>query len=83
MEFVSSASVRWQCRRGMLELDILLLPFVDKVYETLAVDQQQDFIELLGYQDQELFAWFIGRSEPESSKLRAIVQLIREGAWKG
>ena len=32
----SKARLRWACRRGMLELDVLFRPFVDEAYDDLS-----------------------------------------------
>lgn len=67
----------WGSRRGMLELDLVLMPFVEKVYPTLAVEDQQRYQQLLLEQDQDLFAWFLKRQDPQDPDLLKIVQLIR------
>jgi antitoxin CptB len=72
----STPSIRWQCRRGMLELDMLLLPFFDTVYETLAVEQKKAFIDLLAFPDQEIYTFLMGRQIPDSLALQSIVQRI-------
>ena len=67
----------WGSRRGMLELDLVLMPFAEKVYPTLALEDQQRYEKLLLEQDQDLFAWFLKRQDPEDPELLKIVQLIR------
>jgi antitoxin CptB len=79
----STPSIRWQCRRGMLELDMLLLPFFDTVYETLAVEQKKAFIDLLAFPDQEIYAFLIARQIPDSLALKSIVQSIRGFSQQG
>lgn len=73
--------VRWQCRRGMLELDILLLPFVDKCYSALSAEQQETFVQLLKQTDQELYLWLLGRAVPPTAAFVSIVKLICEKRW--
>lgn len=68
----------WASRRGMLELDLVLLPFLENVYFTLDEVDQQRYIRLLDEQDQDLFAWFMRRSDPEDPELMRIVQIIRD-----
>jgi len=70
------ARLKWACRRGMLELDVLFMPFVDDVYEGLSFDDRQTFERLLTCQDPELFAWFMGHEECKDDKLNAMVQFI-------
>jgi antitoxin CptB len=72
----SAASIRWQCRRGMLELDMLLLPFFDRVYESLDIEQKKVFIDLLAFSDQELYGYLIGLEIPISPKLQSMIQHI-------
>lgn len=79
----STPSVRWQCRRGMLELDMLLLPFFDIVYESLGLEQKKAFIDLLAYPDQELYGFLIVRQKPDSPALQSMVQRIREFVPQG
>ncbi|EIC22847.1 FAD assembly factor SdhE [Thiorhodovibrio frisius] len=69
--------LRWQCRRGMLELDLLLSGFVDQCYAQLSSAEQADFVRLLQCQDQRLHDWLIGHTEPEDSALRALIERIR------
>ncbi|MCW8127548.1 succinate dehydrogenase assembly factor 2 [Microbulbifer halophilus] len=68
----------WGSRRGMLELDLVLLPFLENVYETLEPEDQRRYQKLLEEQDQDLFAWFLRRTDPEDPELKRIVQIIRD-----
>ena len=72
----NKARLRWACRRGMLELDVLLMPFVEDAYEYLSNQQQLDFERLLECQDPELFAWFMGHEICEDKELNEMVQRI-------
>jgi antitoxin CptB len=49
----------WHCRRGMLELDVLLLPFCREEYLSLSAADQAKFVDLLECEDPDLFAWFM------------------------
>ena len=51
---------KWQCRRGMLELDLLLNNFVDKGIDTLSEKETKSFELLLSYPDQTLLGFIIG-----------------------
>lgn len=77
----NNVHIRWQCRRGMLELDLLLLDFFDHSYHLLSAEEQKDFIALLAFSDQQLYGWLIGRDEPLST-LSTIVKKIREALWR-
>lgn len=68
--------LRWQCRRGMLELDHLLDRFLDLGYRDLSPAERIDFVRLLGEQDQRLSDWFMSRAEPPDVPLRDLVRRI-------
>lgn len=73
---VNKARLKWACRRGMLELDVIFMPFVDKAYDDLAEEHKRVFERLLTCQDPELFAWFMGHEECDDPELKEMVQLI-------
>lgn len=72
----------WGSRRGMLELDLVLLPFLDNVYPTLAQADKERYWRLLECEDQDMFAWFLKRQDPEDKELLHIVQIIRDNTGK-
>lgn len=69
--------LKWASRRGMLELDLLLLPFVEQIYPQLSGEDQARFQRLLACEDQDLFRWLLDREEPEDPDLARIVAVIR------
>lgn len=66
----------WHSRRGMLELDVLLVPFLQEAYSALGKDDQARYRQLLECEDQDMFGWFMQRSEPEDPDLKRIVRII-------
>lgn len=68
--------MRWAARRGMLELDLVLEPFVVARYGQLSASDRNCFQRLLQCEDQDLFAWFMQRRQPEDEELAAIVSQI-------
>ncbi|MEJ2362745.1 MAG: succinate dehydrogenase assembly factor 2 [Gammaproteobacteria bacterium] len=70
--------VRWQCRRGMLELDALLGDFVDQHYRALSESQRNSFRVILEYPDQMLFDYFFGDSVPIDKDVADVIQWIRQ-----
>jgi antitoxin CptB len=66
----------WHCRRGMLELDVLLLPFCREVYLTLSSEDQAKFVDLLECEDPDLFAWFMQHQVSENPNHDYMVKLI-------
>jgi antitoxin CptB len=75
-ELMSKSRLRWACRRGMLELDVLLAPFVEEGYDGLSVAQQHDFERLLACDDPDLFAWFMGHAKSTDASLQALIKVI-------
>lgn len=66
--------VLWDCRRGMLELDVLLAPYAQAKYPVMDAEQRQDFQRLLACNDQELFLWLLRREIPSETRLAELVQ---------
>ena len=56
--------LRWQCRRGMLELDLLLLQFLEQDYAALEPSAQRAFESLLEAGDEELWGMINGTLSP-------------------
>lgn len=67
----------WACRRGMLELDLILQPFLADRYPNLAAADQLRFQTLLACEDQDLFGWLLGHRDPDDPDLCEITALIR------
>ncbi len=66
----------WHSRRGMLELDVLLLPFLEEVVRDLPEEDQQRYKRLLDCEDQDLFNWFMQKSRPEDKDNAYMVDMI-------
>ncbi|WP_105167892.1 FAD assembly factor SdhE [Pseudoalteromonas sp. T1lg23B] len=75
-ELYSKSRTKWACRRGMLELDVLLGPFVDEAYDALSEQDKLVFQRLLAVEDPDLFAWFMGHERCPDAELDAMVKLI-------
>nr|WP_232461463.1 succinate dehydrogenase assembly factor 2 [Cellvibrio sp. PSBB006] len=67
----------WGSRRGMLELDLILLPFLENIYPDLPQDDKERYWELLECEDQDMYAWFINRENPQNPNLQRIVDIVR------
>lgn len=70
------ARLRWRCRRGMKELDLLLLKFVDTEYASAGEEGQRAFMRLLSMPDPEILALLTGRSAAEDGHLAAVVESL-------
>lgn len=69
--------VRWRCRRGMLELDIVLQRFVDKHYPQLNENELQQFDTLLNLPDNDLWDMITAKKEVGDVKLQLMLQLLQ------
>jgi antitoxin CptB len=74
------SQLRWSCRRGMLELDVLLGHFLEEAYGALPAVEQAIFVRLLNENDQDLFMWLTGQSITEDQELALMVEKIRHHA---
>ncbi|MCB1646136.1 MAG: succinate dehydrogenase assembly factor 2 [Pseudomonadales bacterium] len=68
--------LRWRSRRGLLELDLLLLPFFDEEYRNLDEQTQAAFRKLLEQDDPDLLEWFSRRSRPPEDDMAELVELM-------
>jgi len=66
--------LKWKCRRGLLELDLVLQSFVEKHLEEKDVSTLN---ELLDLQDNDLWDIVSGRSDRYDARLEGIVARIR------
>jgi len=73
----SAERLRWQCRRGMLELDLLLQGFLDAGYADLTEQQQKQFVRMLDFEDQLLLDWLMGYVVPSDGGYLELVRKIR------
>jgi antitoxin CptB len=73
----AKAKLRWACRRGMLELDLMFGHYLDNNYDGLDPAEKALFVDLLGCHDQELFNWLMGKT-PAPPQFSPLVQAIRE-----
>ena len=70
--------LRWACRRGMLELDTILAPFLEHDYMGLSESLQDDFRRVLECSDLELFYCLLRSEAPSDLSLQSILGVIHE-----
>ncbi|MEW6330900.1 MAG: succinate dehydrogenase assembly factor 2, partial [Pseudomonadota bacterium] len=70
--------LRWRCRRGLLELDVVLKDFLDRRYPGLTPGEQDAFETLLTMPDETLLAYVQGKQNPPEKELMQLVHKIRE-----
>jgi antitoxin CptB len=75
---MNEAKLRWQCRRGMRELDLLLTNYLDNDYGQADEQQKEAFHELLALPDPELIGYLLGGQTPPDATLAKVVSQIRD-----
>jgi antitoxin CptB len=68
--------IRWQCRRGLLELDLVLTKFLDRHLENLSADRLAAFKRLLDYPDNDLWDLITGITAPPDAETASIIKLF-------
>ena len=66
----------WHSRRGMLELDLILVPFAQQVLSELPDTMQDAYANLLREEDQDLFQWLVQKQPAPRPELQQIVDLV-------
>ena len=66
----------WHSRRGMLELDLILVPFAESVLPQLPDDMQSAYAELLLEEDQDLFQWLVKKQPVPRDSLQSIIDTV-------
>ena len=72
------SELRWQCRRGMLELDLLLNGFLDESYHQLSAVEKEQFKNLLDYPDQTLFDLLMGNMQSSDNDVVLLVNKVNK-----
>lgn len=71
------AKLQWRCRRGTLELDMILSCYLKRCFASANTSERQLFMQLLELQDSELSAYLLGGVSPDSQELTQLVDKIR------
>ena len=77
MDKYNKLRIEWDCRRGMLELDKIIMPFYKAHFDQLTDDKKDIFIRLLAATDLQLFSWFNG-SQSDDAEVQTMVEYIQD-----
>ena len=77
MNSTELARLRWRCRRGLLENDLILERFMEARGERISDDEVVGLDRLLRLSDSELWDLLAGRAEPEDATLGPLVAALR------
>ena len=75
--------LRWRCRRGMKELDVLLARYVDERFGAASAAEQEAFRQLLDTQDPVLYAYCLGQQPPPPHLAGLIERITASGPGRG
>ncbi|MCF7521655.1 succinate dehydrogenase assembly factor 2 [Neisseria sp. ZJ106] len=80
IEFDDTAKrkIRFQTRRGLLELDLVFGRFMEREFEQLNNQELAQLVEILEFQDQELLALINGSAQTDKAHLIPMLQRIRQ-----
>ena len=81
-EAAELSRLRWRCRRGMRELDVVLQQFLATSFASLSAADKSHFAALLDLPDPDLYAYLAGRSEPKDPSSAALIARIRATALR-
>lgn len=68
---------RWRCRRGLLELDILLERFMDEHYNALGKNELRQFEMLLNLPDNDLWDMIMQKQQAKDQSLLPVLRLLQ------
>ena len=75
-ESIELKKMYWHSRRGMLELDLILVPFAENVLPSLSEKKKAEYARLLMEEDQDLFLWLVKKIPIPESSLQAIIDTV-------
>lgn len=77
-----AGKIRWKCRRGMLELDIILENFYEQQFQILTDEEKILFSRLLDEPDPLLYNWLLGHDVTHDSRLKIILEKILSNKFR-
>jgi len=69
--------LRWRCRRGTKELDIVMNRYLQERYETASAEEQASFNALLDIEDPIIFDWLMDKTQAEDENLQELVEILK------
>ena len=69
--------LRWLCRRGMKELDLVLNNYLELEYPNASVEEQAVFEDILELQDPDLYAQLLGRTAINNAAHESVILKLK------
>jgi|TARA_B100000959_G_scaffold75360_1_gene80050 antitoxin CptB len=73
---IELSKIRWRCRRGLKELDFLLLNYFNQKYTIANTEDKEAFLHLLEFQDPALIEFFADPKRIQDPGIRRIISEI-------
>ena len=70
------AKLEWRCRRGMRELDTLLMRYMERAFDAADPAEQSAFESLLSLPDPEILDLLTGRMTAQDPRLQHVVERL-------
>jgi len=80
IDAADAGRLRWRCRRGMRELDVVLARYLARDWPAATAPERAAFRALLERQDPEINALLLGRLQPEGRALARVLECLRRPA---
>ena len=80
---MQESRLRWLCRRGMKELDVVMTRYLDSRYAEADEADKKGFIALLEMPDPDLYSLLLGRKTCSNQNAEKVVRSIRDMARNG
>lgn len=80
MDVVELGRLRWRCRRGMRELDVVLTRYLERDWPAAGAADRAAFQALLERQDPEINTLLLGWAEPQDEVLARVLECLRRSA---
>ena len=75
---IDRGRVRWQCRRALLELDLVFARFLEREFDRLTDGQLADLEDLLRSEDHDLWAMVNGSEPCGKDRWKEMIDLLRQ-----
>jgi antitoxin CptB len=72
----AAGQLRWRCRRGMKELDVMLTGWLEQRWGAASSDQRRVFVEFLELPDPLIAGYLLGRETPSDQRQRELVAAL-------
>ena len=72
-----TSRLRWLCRRGMKELDLLLINYLENIYPSAEPSEQQAFESLLEMADPDLYTLVTGKTHTKDPQMARVAEVLR------